>query len=116
MFGKTPKELIVKDFSNIYNKSHAVSELVTTRRFNEQLAILTTAEIYAIAEKAYVRCDVFPELQTQEISDFVNAFDTFYFELKQVLFHDNDDFDSLKNRVRQMREAFEIVNDSFNLL
>lgn len=113
MFSKTPKNLILKDFSNILNKSHAVSELISNRRFNESLAILTTAEIYAIAEKAYVRCDVFEELQTVEVENFVNYFDAFYFELKQILFHDRDDFDSLNERIKEMQQAFEALSVSF---
>ena len=115
MFSKTPIELLVKDFSNIYNKCQSVYELVSNRRFNEQLAILTTAEVYAIAEKAYVRCDTFKELQTKEVEEFVNAFDQFYFELKQVLFHKNDDLDSLYNRLTTMSEIYEKVNASFHL-
>lgn len=116
MFSKTPIELLVKDFSNIYNKCQSAYDLVSSRRFNESLAILTTAEAYAIAEKAYVRCDTFPELQTKEVEEFVNAFDVFYFELKQVLFHTNDDLDSLKNRLKYLSQTYETVNASFNLL
>lgn len=115
MFSKTPVELIVKDFSNIYNKCQSAYELVSSRRYNESLAILTTAEAYAIAEKAYVRCDSFKELQTEEIEAFVNAFDSFYFELKQVLFHTNDDLQSLHKRLSEMSAAYEQVNSSFNL-
>jgi hypothetical protein len=116
MFSKTPVELLVKDFSNIYNKCQSAYELVTSRNFNEYLAILTTAEAYAIAEKAYVRCDTFKELQTKEVEEFVNAFDVFYFELKQVLFHKNDDLESLYNRLIYMSQTYETVNASFNLL
>lgn len=116
MFSKTPKELILKDFSNILNKSHAVSELIANRRFDSDLAILTTAEIYAIVEKSYVRCDTFPELQTTEVEDFVNAFDQFYFELKQILFHDQDDFLSLSKRMAEMQTAFETLSTSFNMI
>jgi len=116
MFSKTPKVLILKDFSNILNKSHAVSELIANRRYDSDLAILTTAEIYALAEKSYVRCDVFPELQTKEVENFVDAFDQFYFELKQILFHDQDDFDSLKNRSAEMQAAFEVLSASFGMM
>lgn len=116
MFSKTPVELLVKDCSNMYNKCHSIHELVSSRRYNESLVLLTTAEVYAIAEKAYVRCDAFPELQTKEVSHFVNTFDDFYFELKQILFHNNDDLPSLKNRLKLMREAYEQLNASFNLL
>ncbi len=116
MFSKTPKELIAKDFSNIYNKCQSAYELVSNRKFDVSLALLTTAEAYAIAEKAYVRCDVFTDLQTQEVEDFVNAFDVFYFELKQVLFHEDDDFDSLYKRLRKMSDCYEKVNSSFDLI
>lgn len=51
MFDKTPIELLLKDFSNIYNKCQSTYELVTSRRYNEALVLLTTAETYAIAEK-----------------------------------------------------------------
>ena len=51
MFDKTPKELVLKDFSNIYNKCQSTFELVTSRKYNESLVLLTTAETYAIAEK-----------------------------------------------------------------
>ncbi|HDL2512188.1 TPA: hypothetical protein ACGPDF_002165 [Streptococcus suis] len=116
MFSKTPVELLVKDFSNIYNKCQSAYELVSSHRYNEFLAILTTAEAYAIAEKAYVRCDTFQELQTPEVEEFVNAFDIFYFELKQVLFHKNDDLDSLYNRLNTMSEVYQKVNNSFDLI
>ncbi len=116
MFSKTPKELITKDFSNIYNKCQSAYELVTNRRFDLSLAILTTAEAYAIAEKAYLRCDTFPELQTKEVEDFVNAFDAFYFELKQVLFHEDDDFEFLYQRLTEMSACYEKVNTSFGLI
>ena len=99
----------------MYNKCQSIYELVTSRRYNESLAILTAAETYAIAEKAYLRCDTFPELQTPEVEDYVNAFDDFYFSLKQVLFHDDRDFESLRIKLRTMREAYEKVNTSFNL-
>ena len=67
MFSKTPIELLSKDFSNIYNKCHAIHELIISRKYNESLALLTASEIYSIAEKAYLRCDTFPELQTKEV-------------------------------------------------
>lgn len=51
MFTKTPVELLLKDFSNLLNKCQSVYDLVLSRRYNENLAILTTAEAYAIAEK-----------------------------------------------------------------
>ncbi|MGX7196710.1 hypothetical protein [Enterococcus olivae] len=119
MFSKAPAELLAKDFSNIYNKCQSVFELVSHRRYNESLVLLTTAETYAIAEKAYVRCDVFKELQTIEVENFVDAFDIFYFELKQYLFHDTEDenaaLESLKQRLTTMSEVYEKVNASFNL-
>ena len=115
MFSKTPTELISKDFSNMYNKCQSNYELVTNRRYNESLAILTAAETYAIAEKAYLRCDTFTELQTKEVEDYVNTFDDYYFSLKQVLFHDDDDYEVLRIKLRAMREAYEELNRSFNL-
>ncbi|HCE12433.1 hypothetical protein [Enterococcus sp.] len=116
MFEKTPKELVLKDFSNIYNKCQSTYELVTSRRYNESLVLLTTAEVYAIAEKAYIRCDTFKELQTAEVQAFFDAFEIYYFELKQVLFHADDDFVSLKNRLNQTAAAYEALTASFNLL
>ena len=89
---------------------------MSTRRYNENLAILTTSEGYAIAEKAYIRCDQNTELQTKEVEAFVNAFDDFYFELKQVLFHDDDDIASLKERLSTMQSQYEALTQSFNLL
>ena len=112
MFDKTPIELLLKDFSNIYNKCQSTYELVTSRRYNEALVLLTTAETYAIAEKAYIRCDTFKELQTSEVT----AFEIYYFELKQVLFHDDDDFVSLKSRLEKMKEMYEALTAAFNLL
>ncbi|EOT40823.1 MULTISPECIES: hypothetical protein [Enterococcus] len=116
MFTKTPIELLLKDFSNLLNKCQSVFDLVSSRRYNENLAILTTAEGYAIAEKAYIRCDQNNELQTKEVEAFVNAFDDFYFELKQVLFHDDDDITSLKKRLTTMQKQYEALTQSFNLL
>ena len=115
MFSKTPTELISKEISNKYNKCQSIYELVTNRRYNESLAILTAAETYAIAEKAYLRCDTFTELQTKEVEDYVNTFDDYYFSLKQVLFHDDDDYEVLRIKLRAMREAYEELNHSFNL-
>ncbi|RGI28270.1 hypothetical protein DXC12_09965, partial [Melissococcus sp. OM08-11BH] len=54
--------------------------------------------------------------QTPEVEEFVNAFDIFYFELKQVLFHKNDDLDSLYNRLNTMSEVYQKVNNSFDLI
>lgn len=116
MFTKTPVELLLKDFSNLLNKCQSVFDLVISRRYNVNLAILTTAEAYAIAEKAYVRCDQNIQLQTKEVEAFVNAFDDFYFELKQVLFHDDDDIPSFKKRLTTMQEQYELLTQSFNLL
>ncbi len=116
MFSKTPVELLIKDFSNIYNKCQSVYELVCSRRYDESLAILTTAEAYAIAEKAYLRCDTCQELQTREVEVFVTSFDTFYFELKQVLFHGKDDLPSLHQRLLDMRTAYEKLNEAFGLI
>ncbi|BCA84883.1 hypothetical protein EsVE80_04060 [Enterococcus saigonensis] len=116
MFTKTPVELLLKDFSNLLNKCQSVFDLVISRRYNVNLAILTTAEAYAIAEKAYVRCDQNVELQTKEVEAFVNAFDDFYFELKQVLFHDDDDIPSFKKKLTTMQEQYELLTQSFNLL
>ena len=113
MFDKTPKELVLKDFSNIYNKCQSTFELVTSRKYNESLVLLTTAETYAIAEKAYIRCDTAKELQTAEVIAFFDAFEIYYFELKQVLFHDDDDFVSLKNRLEKMKDTYEALTASF---
>ena len=115
MFSKTPIELLSKDFSNIYNKCQAVYDLIDTRRYDTSLALLTASEIYSIAEKAYLRCDTFPELQTSEVENYVNAFDDFYFQLKQILFHNERDTDRLRINLRVMREAYENMNTSFNL-
>ncbi len=114
MFTKTPTELLLKDFSNLLNKCQSCYDLVTNRRYNQYLAILTTAEGYAIAEKAYVRCDQNPELQTEEVSNFVNAFDEFYFELKQIMFHDDDDFETFRTSLKRMQTEYEILTASFN--
>lgn len=116
MFDKTPKELVLKDFSNIYNKCQSTFELVTSRKYNESLVLLTTAETYAIAEKAYIRCDTAKELQTAEVIAFFDAFEIYYFELKQVLFHDDDDIVSLKNRLEKMKDTYEALTASFHLL
>lgn len=113
MFSKTPVELLLKDFSNLLNKCQSCFDLVTNRRYNEYLAILTTSEAYALAEKAYIRCDQNKELQTQEVADFVNAFDEFYFELKQILFHDNDDFVSFAACLKRMQDEYERLTANF---
>ncbi|KAF1302362.1 MULTISPECIES: hypothetical protein [Enterococcus] len=115
MFTKTPVELLLKDFSNLLNKCQSVYDLVLSRRYNENLAILTTAEAYAIAEKTYVRCDQNPQLQTTEVENFINAFDDFYFELKQVLFHADDDLPSLEKRLAKMRDEYEALTAAFQL-
>ncbi|MDT2755833.1 hypothetical protein P7G51_00330 [Enterococcus asini] len=116
MFSKTPVELLLKDFSNLLNKCQSCYDLVTNRRYNEYLAILTTAEAYALAEKAYVRCDQNEILQTKEVADFVNAFDEFYFELKQILFHDDDDFVSFEACLKRMQGEYETLTASFDQL
>lgn len=114
MFTKTPSELLLKDFSNLLNKCQSCYDLVTNRRYNQYLAILTTAEAYALAEKAYVRCDQNLELQTEEVANFVNAFDEFYFELKQILFHDNDDFDTFATTLKRMQREYETLTAAFS--
>ena len=115
MFSKTPVELLVKDASNIYNKCQSLLELVQSRRYNENLVILTTAEVYAIAEKLYLRCDTFTELQTDEISNYINAFDDFYFQLKQILFHDKDDYELLASHLERMNVCFEKLYQLYDL-
>lgn len=114
MFSKTTIELLLKDFSNLLNKCQSVYDLTQSRRYNEYLAILTTAEAYAIAEKAYVRCDQNEELQTKEVENFVNAFDEFYFECKQVLFHDDDDFETFGKALKRMQDEYETLTASFS--
>ena len=39
----------------------------------------------------------------------------FYFQLKQILFHNERDTDRLRINLRVMREAYENMNTSFNL-
>lgn len=115
MFSKTPVELLVKDASNIYNKCQSLLELVQSRCYDENLVILTTAEVYAIAEKLYLRCDTFTELQTDEISNYINAFDDFYFQLKQILFHDKDDYALLASHLERMNVCFEKLYKLYDL-
>lgn len=115
MFSKTPVELLVKDASNIYNKCQSIGELVTNRRYDESLVLLTTAEVYAIAEKLYLRCDTFKELQTVQIIDFINAFDDFYFQLKEILFHDQDDYQLLNEHLQKMNDCFEKLYNHYQL-
>lgn len=114
MFTKTPSELLLKDFSNLLNKCQSCYDLVTNRRYNQYLAILTTAEAYALAEKAYIRCDQNLELQTKEVASFVNALDEFYFELKQILFHDNDDFETFRTSLELMQREYETLTAVFS--
>ncbi|WP_122645685.1 hypothetical protein [Enterococcus mediterraneensis] len=116
MFSKTPVELLLKDFSHILSKCQSIYDLVLGRHYNESLAILTTAEAYALAEKAYIRCDQNKELQTAEVEEFIEAFNIFYFELKQVLFHDDDDLVSLQNRLTKMQDDYEALTAAFQLL
>lgn len=116
MFTRTPIELVLKDFSNIYNKCQSTYELVTSRKYDESLVLLTTAEAYAISEKAYVRCDSLKELQVAEVEAFLNAFEIYYFELKQVLFHEDDNFVSLKKRLTAMADTYGNLTAAFNAL
>ena len=58
---------------------------------------------------------VFLLLKTTSLSLF-QAFENFYFELKQHFFNEEDETNQLNERLEEMKIAFEQLTDDYNVL
>ncbi|HDU8540072.1 TPA: hypothetical protein RG751_002738, partial [Enterococcus faecalis] len=47
---------------------------------------------------------------------FFQAFENFYFELKQHFFNEEDETNQLNERLEEMKIAFEQLTDDYNVL
>lgn len=57
-----------------------------------------------------------PELDQADVAPFFDAFENFYFELKQVFFHEDSDIALLYKKLDEMKTSFEELTNWFNVL
>ncbi|MHC5375522.1 hypothetical protein ACYSNU_17260 [Enterococcus sp. LJL120] len=106
---------LLKQQSELYNKALPVYELVTTRNFDRERALLTTNEFYTDWQKLEIFLWLHPEIANQKEKNFLAALDAFYDELKQVLFKEEKDTAQLYSKLSQLKDAFE-ASDWFDKL
>jgi len=56
------------------------------------------------------------ELAKSEVQPFFDAFEDFYFELKQVFFLEDNDSTLLYSKLSAMKDSFEQLTNDFNVL
>ncbi|MGM0125318.1 hypothetical protein IGI37_002716 [Enterococcus sp. AZ194] len=116
MLKKEPSQQLVSDLSNLYNKCLPVYELVTSRHYDETRVLLNMSELFTMYNVSKLFYGVHPEIQKKEIEAFYLSFDEFYSELKLVIFHEDDATGKLYNKLSTMKELFEELTASNNVL
>ena len=59
---------------------------------------------------------IVPALENNKSELFFQAFENFYFELKQHFFNEEDENNQLNERLEEMKIAFEQLTDDYNVL
>lgn len=109
-------EQLISYLSDIYNKSLPVYELMTSHDYQEELALVTINELFAVSQSALLYYRLSPILQTVEADAFFAAFEEFYSELKQIFLHEDDNTAVLYNKLTNMQELFEQLTTAYNAL
>lgn len=102
--------------SDIYNKSLPIYELVTTRNYNRDRALLNINELYTNYSSVDMFIKIHPHLNSEEVQQFLSNFNDFYFELKQVFLQEDDNTALLYNKLSIMKESFEALTAKFDVL
>lgn len=102
--------------STNYNKSLTLYELVTSTGYDRNRALLNINELYTNYSSTQLFMHIHPELATSDVQNFCANFEEFYFELKQVFLHEDENAALLYEKLEVMKESFEGLTNSFNEL
>lgn len=107
---------LLSHLSEIYNKSLTIYELVTTKNYDRDRALLNISELYTNHSKNEIFIQIHPELLIKEVEDFLRDFEDFYFELKQVFVNEDQNTARLYSNLTELKEAFESLTTAFSTL
>ncbi|MGK0551473.1 hypothetical protein ACSFB8_05910 [Enterococcus faecalis] len=110
-------DLFLSYLSETYTKSLALYDLVTSQPRSEEFRILLNInEVFTYYHSTRIFYYSTSELEAAEALAFFEAFEEFYFELKQIFFLEDDNTTILYKKLTTMKEAFEVLTDFFNVL
>lgn len=110
-------ELFLSYLSETHTKSLSLYDLVTSRpRPDDTRILLNINEAFTYYHSARIFYHTTPALATDEVAPFFQAFEDFYFELKQVFFLEDDNTALLYDKLSTMKDAFEELTNHFNVL
>ena len=100
---KEQLELFLFYLSETHTKSLSLHDLVTSRpRPEEARILLNINEVFTYYHSARVLYTSVPALENNKSEPFFQAFENFYFELKQHFFNEEDETNQLKiNKLKQ---------------
>ncbi|MDH6365741.1 hypothetical protein M2139_002765 [Enterococcus sp. PF1-24] len=107
---------LISELSELYNKSLPLYELVTSRNYDRQRALLNINELYTNYSHATLFTKMYPELMRTEITQFFKTFETFYFQLKQVFLKEIENTAALYHTLSILKDNFEALSTKLNLL
>ncbi|EMW5668253.1 hypothetical protein AAFB98_000178 [Enterococcus faecalis] len=114
---KEQLELFLFYLSETHTKSLSLHDLVTSRpRPEEARILLNINEVFTYYHSARVLYTSVPALENNKSEPFFQAFENFYFELKQHFFNEEDETHQLNERLEEMKIAFEQLTDDHNVL
>ncbi|KAF1295531.1 hypothetical protein BAU15_03025 [Enterococcus sp. JM4C] len=116
MLNKEPAQQLISELSDLYNKCLPIYELVTSRHYDETRVLLNTSELFTMYRLSNQFYNFHPEIQKPEAEKFYEAFDEFYSELKQLIFHEDDATGKLYNKLSIMKDLFEELTTAYNVL
>lgn len=110
-------DFLLSYLSEIHNKSLALYELVTSKpKTSRQRAALTINELFTLYNSAKVFYFSTPAVAKPEVNSFFEAFEDYYFELKQVFLNEDNNTALLYHKLTSMKEYFEALTDSYKVL
>lgn len=112
----TAQHTLLPYLSNIYNKSLPVYELITSRRYDRELALLSISELYTLGATAKLFYQLTPEAASSKAARFFVLFDSFYARLKPIYLKEELDSARLYADLGAMKEVFEDLKNQLDSL
>ncbi|MFK4566688.1 hypothetical protein [Enterococcus sp. UD-01] len=110
-------EVLLGYLSEIHNKSLSLYDLITSQpRTDETRILLNINEVFTYYHSIRIFYYSQDELFTADVQPFFTSFEDFYFELKQVFLHDDNNTALLYNKLSSMKDSFEQLTNDFNVL
>ncbi|MBL1225538.1 hypothetical protein [Enterococcus sp. BWR-S5] len=112
-------DILLSYLSETHTKSLALYDLISIQPRTDETDIrilLNINEVFTYYHSVRIFYYSNTELDHADVEPFFIAFENFYFELKQVFFHEDSDIALLYSKLDKMKTSFEELTNWFNVL